>query len=128
MARIMVVDDAAFMRQLYVNMLAETSHSVCAQAANGYEAIAMYEEYRPDLVLLDITMPGISGIDTLKAILERDRGALVVMSSALGQDSFIAKCIQEGAKDFIVKPIVRQKLLEKINDVLNPRGCYADIK
>ncbi len=119
MARILVVDDAAFMRQVYVKMLAETTHSVCAEAANGYEAIAMYEEYHPDLVVLDITMPGMSGIDVLKAILEIDKSAAIVMASALGQDAFIAKCVEAGAKDFLVKPIVRQKLLEKIADVLN---------
>ncbi len=119
MARIMVVDDAVFMRQVYVKMLAETPHIVCAEAANGYEAIAMYQEYHPDLVLLDITMPGMSGVDALKAILELDKNAVIVMASALGQDSFIAKCVEAGAKDFLVKPIVRQNLLEKIDSVLN---------
>lgn len=115
----MVVDDAAFMRQVYRKMLVDTRHSVCAEAANGYEALAMYQEYRPDLVLLDITMPGMTGVEVLKGILELDKKATVVMSSALGQDAFITQCVEAGAKDFLVKPIVRAKLLEKIEQVLN---------
>lgn len=113
MARILVVDDAAFMRMRLKNVLGEQGHEVI-EAANGVEAVEIYERERPDLVLMDITMPEMDGITALRAIREKDPDAKVVICSALGQERTVIEAIKSGAKDFIVKPFQPERLVEAV--------------
>jgi two-component system chemotaxis response regulator CheY len=103
MATIMVVDDAMFMRKKCAQVLTENGYSV-VEAGNGVEAISTYKQSKPDGVLLDITMPDMDGIQTLKEILKMDPNAKVSMCSAMGQQSMVIEALKSGAKDFVVKP------------------------
>lgn len=114
MARIMVVDDAAFMRVRLKNVLGEQGHEVI-EASNGAEAVTLYEQQRPDLVLMDITMPEMDGISALRAIRDKDPDAKVIMCSALGQERTVIEAIKSGAKDFIVKPFQPERVIEAVN-------------
>jgi len=117
MIRVMVVDDALFMRKVYNDMLSRNQMAVVAEAANGYEAIAMYDEVKPDVVLMDITMPGMPGIEALQEIIRIDPKARVIMSSAMGQEAFVRESVQKGAKSFLVKPMVEETLIKTIRAV-----------
>lgn len=117
MASVLVVDDAAFMRMTLKKMLEANDHQVVAEAANGIEAIKKYAEVRPDVVLLDITMPEMNGVEALKKIKEIDPTAKVVICSAMGQQAMVAQAIQFGAKDFVVKPFEEERLIAAINKV-----------
>src|SRR5205823_1189051 len=101
MARIMVVDDAAFMRKMLTDALAGGGHDVVGEAANGNEAVDKFRELRPEVTTLDITMPEKDGLEALKEILAFDPSAKVVMCSALGQESKVLEAIKSGAKDFV---------------------------
>ncbi len=103
MAKIMVVDDAAFMRMRCTKLLTEMGHDV-SEAANGVEAVEKYQESKPDGVLLDITMPEMDGIATLKKLMEIDPAAKVAMCTAMGQQSMVIDALKSGAKDFVIKP------------------------
>lgn len=118
MARVLVVDDAAFMRMMLTNMLVKGGHEVVGQAENGKQAVAMYGSLSPDLVTMDITMPEMDGLAALKSILVLDSGANVVMCSAMGQQSMVLEAIKGGAKDFIVKPFDEAKILETVEKVV----------
>ena len=113
MARIMIVDDAAFMRMRCSKLLAENGHDV-EEAENGQEAIKKYEICKPDLVLMDITMPVMDGITAVKALRSRFPEARVVMVSALGQQSMVIEAIKAGARDFVVKPFQPDRILETV--------------
>jgi len=113
MARILVVDDAAFMRMRLKNVLGDQGHEVI-EASNGVEAVALYEQQRPDLVLMDITMPEMDGLEALRAIRSKFPDAKVVMCSALGQERTVIEAIKSGAKDFIVKPFQPDRLVEAV--------------
>ncbi len=115
MARVLVVDDAAFMRKMVSDALAKGGHEVIGQAGNGVEAIAQFRELRPDLMTLDITMPEKDGLETLKDVMELDPGAKVIMCSALGQESKVLESIKLGAKDFVVKPFQPDRVLSAID-------------
>jgi two-component system chemotaxis response regulator CheY len=104
MARVLVVDDAVFMRKMVSDALAKGGHEVVGEAANGQEAVAQYTAIKPDVMTLDITMPEMDGLTALKEVLALDPGARVVMCSALGQESKVMEAIKTGAKDFVVKP------------------------
>lgn len=117
MAGVLVVDDAAFMRMSLKKMLEAHGHSVVGEAANGVEAIRKYSELKPDAVLLDITMPEMNGVEALKKIKEIDPQAKVVICSAMGQQAMVAQAIQYGAKDFVVKPFVEERLIAAIDKV-----------
>jgi two-component system chemotaxis response regulator CheY len=119
MTRILIVDDAAFMRQFMKNILLEAGWEVVAEAANGLEAIAMYKRHHPDLVTMDITMPDMEGIEAVKEIILLDRNAKIVMCSAMGQHRMVLKAIDAGAKDFIVKPFLKERVVESIVNLLN---------
>ena len=104
MARILIVDDAAFMRMMLKDILTKGGFEIAGEAGDGNEAVAKYNELKPDLVTLDITMPNKDGIQALKEIKAADPNATCVMCSAMGQQSMVIEAIQSGAKDFIVKP------------------------
>ncbi len=122
MIRVMIVDDALFMRKLYHNMLEKDDISIVAEAANGYEAIALYQETRPDVVLMDITMPGMPGIEALEEIMRIDPEARVIMSSAMGQEAFVRESVKKGARGFLVKPMVEATLLRMVRSVAQSRS------
>ncbi|WP_077617921.1 response regulator [Bacillus sinesaloumensis] len=119
MARILVVDDAKFMRLTLTNILVKADHEVVSEAENGLEAVEKYKEYRPDLVTMDITMPEMNGIDAVKLIKEFDPKARIIMCSAMGQQKMVVDAISAGAKDYIVKPFDESRIVETINRVLN---------
>ena len=114
MARILIVDDAAFMRMMLKDILTKGGFEIAGEAADGNEAVAKYNELKPDLVTLDITMPNKDGIQALKEI----KAATCVMCSAMGQQSMVIDAIQSGAKDFIVKPFQADRVIESIRKVL----------
>ncbi|MCQ6560983.1 response regulator [Paenibacillus mendelii] len=114
----MVVDDAAFMRQMLKDVLRAAGHEIAVEAANGEEAVYLYKQMKPDLVTMDITMPEMDGVEALKAIKKHDPQAKVIMCSAIGQKSMVINAIQAGAKDFIVKPFHKDRVLETIRKVM----------
>lgn len=113
MKSVLVVDDAQFMRLRLKNLLKEHGYDVI-EADNGVKAIESYNIHKPDVVLMDITMPEMDGITALKAIKENDPNAKVIMCSALGQESTVIEAIKSGAKDFIVKPFQPDKILDAV--------------
>ncbi len=115
--RVMVVDDALFMRNMLKDIFVRAGHEVIAEAENGEIALDLYRELKPDLVTMDIVMPKKSGIEALQEIMASDASACVVMVSALGQDSLVIEAVEAGAKDFIVKPFKEEKVLEIISRV-----------
>ena len=118
MAKILIVDDAAFMRMMIKDILTKNGYEVAAEAENGQKAVEKYTEVRPDLVLMDITMPEMDGIQSLKKIKELDGAANVIMCSAMGQQAMVIEAIQSGAKDFIVKPFQAERVLEAVKKVV----------
>jgi two-component system chemotaxis response regulator CheY len=118
MARVLVVDDAAFMRKMVSDALAQGGHEVVGEAANGDEAIVRFQELKPDVMTLDITMPEKDGLAALKEIVALDPTARVVMCSALGQEAKVLEAIKSGAKDFVVKPFRAERVLEAVGKAL----------
>ncbi len=118
MARVLVVDDAAFMRMTIKKMIESDGYVVAGEAQNGVEAVQKYMELQPDAVLLDITMPAMNGVDALKRIKEFDPKAKVIICSAMGQQAMVAQAVQSGAKDFIVKPFEKDRLIAALKRVL----------
>jgi two-component system chemotaxis response regulator CheY len=114
MAKVLIVDDAAFMRLRLSKLLQEQGHHVL-EASNGQEAVDRYREHTPDVVLMDITMPVMDGIQALQAIRSLDSEARVVMCSALGQQTMVIEAIRAGAKDFVVKPYTPDRVLQAVN-------------
>ncbi len=115
---ILICDDAAFMRMMIKDILTKNGYTVVGEAENGAKGVERYNELKPDLVLMDITMPEMDGIAALKAIKAADPGACVVMCSAMGQQAMVIEAIQSGAKDFIVKPFQADRVLEAVAKVL----------
>ena len=115
--RVLVVDDAMFMRMMLKDILSKNGYEVVGEAANGKEAIDKYIELRPDLVLLDITMPEMDGITALKEIKHIDPQAVVVVCSAMGQQNMVIEAIQNGALDFIVKPFQQNRVIESLKRI-----------
>ena len=118
MARVLVVDDAAFMRKVVSDALASGGHEVVGEAGNGNEAVLRYQELQPELTTLDITMPEKDGLDALAEIITINPSARVLMCSALGQESKVIESIKLGAKDFVVKPFQPSRLLEAVGKAL----------
>jgi two-component system chemotaxis response regulator CheY len=118
MARVLVVDDAAFMRKMVSDALTGGGHEIVGEAANGVEAVQRFQELRPDIMTLDITMPEKDGLAALKEIIAVDPGAKVVMCSALGQESKVLESIKHGAKDFVVKPFQVDRVLSAVEKAL----------
>lgn len=113
MAKVLIADDAAFIRMKLRKVLEELGLEVI-EAANGAEAVQQFRVHRPDLVLMDITMPEMDGLAALKAIVAQDASAQVVMVSALGQESVVMQALQEGAKDFVVKPFQSDQIKQVV--------------
>lgn len=116
--RILIVDDAAFMRMMIKNIVTKNGYEVVGEAENGQVALEMYEQLKPDLVTMDVTMPEMSGIEGVKAIRGIDPAANIIMCSAMGQQAMVMEAIQAGAKDFIVKPFQQDRILQAIERVL----------
>ena len=116
--KILVVDDAAFMRMMIKEVLTKNGFDVVGEAENGAKAIEQFRALSPDLVIMDITMPEINGIDALKKIREENAEAKVIMCSAMGQQAMVIEAIQAGAKDFIVKPFQADRVCEAVRKVL----------
>jgi two-component system chemotaxis response regulator CheY len=114
MAKVLIVDDAAFMRISIKNMLTKNGYEVVGEAENGKIGVDRYNELKPDIVTMDITMPEMSGLDALKEIVKNDAGAKVVMVSAMGQEAMVRDAIISGAKGFIVKPFKEDGLISSI--------------
>ncbi|MEH6942165.1 response regulator [Bacillus sp. JJ722] len=117
--RILIVDDAAFMRMMIKDILTKNGFEVVAEAADGVQAVEKYKETQPDLVTMDITMPEMDGITALKQIKQINPAAKVIMCSAMGQQAMVIDAIQAGARDFIVKPFQADRVLEAINKTLS---------
>ena len=115
---ILICDDAAFMRMMIKDILSKNGYNVAGEAENGAKAVDKYNELKPDLVLMDITMPEMDGIQALKKIKESDPSALVIMCSAMGQQAMVIESIQAGAKDFIVKPFQADRVIEAVKKVV----------
>lgn len=116
--RILITDDALFMRFTLKNFLVSSGYDVVGEAANGHQAVEQYTACHPDLVFMDITMPGMDGIAATRAITELDPKAIIVMCSAMGQTNMVMAAIQAGAKDFIVKPFKQERVLESLHKLL----------
>lgn len=119
MAKILIVDDAAFMRMMIKDILTKNGYEVAGEAENGVVAVNKYGELQPDLVLMDITMPEKDGIQALKEIKAADAGAKVIMCSAMGQQAMVIEAIQSGARDFIVKPFQADRVIEAVKKVVD---------
>ena len=115
---ILVCDDAAFMRMMIKNTLSKGGYNVVGEAENGAKAVEKYKELSPDLVLMDITMPEMDGIQALKEIKSLDPNAKVIMCSAMGQQAMVVESIQAGARDFIVKPFQEDRVIEAVKKVV----------
>lgn len=117
MKRIMIVDDAAFMRMAIRKVLERNGFEVVGEAENGATSIEKYAECRPDIVTMDITMPEMTGIEALKRIRQADPDARIVMVSAMGQEALVREAIINGAKSFIVKPYKEEHIIQTLNSV-----------
>ncbi len=111
---ILICDDAAFMRMMIKDILTKNGYNIAGEAENGQIAVDKYMEVKPDLVMMDITMPEKDGIQALKEIRAKDPGANIIMCSAMGQQAMVIESIQSGAKDFIVKPFQSDRVLEAV--------------
>ncbi|CAM4035137.1 chemotaxis response protein [Lederbergia lenta] len=116
--KILIVDDAAFMRMMVKDILTKNGFEVVGEAADGAQAVEKYKELKPDLVTMDITMPEMDGITALKEIKAFDPSAKIIMCSAMGQQAMVIDAIQAGAKDFIVKPFQADRVIEAISKTL----------
>jgi two-component system chemotaxis response regulator CheY len=123
MARILVADDASFMRQMIREIVEAEGHAVVAEASDGIEAIDQFKKHHPDVVTMDIVMPRRSGIDAVKSIIEVDRTACIVMCSALGQETLVQEALKAGARDFIVKPFKPDAVIKTLRKVLEKEGA-----
>jgi two-component system chemotaxis response regulator CheY len=116
--KVLVVDDAAFMRMMIKDILRKGGYEVVGEAEDGAKAIEKFRELRPDLVTMDITMPDMDGISAVREIRKMEPNALIIMCSAMGQQAMVIDAIQAGAKDFVVKPFQPERVLEAVRKVL----------
>lgn len=118
MANILIVDDAAFMRMMIKDILTKNGYTVIGEAENGIRAIEKFRELNPDLVIMDITMPEMDGIQAVKQIKSIKSDAKIIMCSAMGQQAMVIESIQAGARDFIVKPFQAERVIEAVKKVV----------
>ena len=114
---ILICDDAAFMRVMIKDILTKNGYEVAGEAENGLKAVEKYNETKPDLVMMDITMPEMDGIQALKKIKEADASANIIMCSAMGQEAMVIEAIKAGAKDFIVKPFKPERIMKTLTSL-----------
>jgi len=115
---VLIVDDAAFMRMMIKDILTKNGYEVIGEAENGARAIEKYKELIPDLVIMDITMPEVDGIQAVKEIRKVNSDSKIIMCSAMGQQAMVIESIQAGAKDFIVKPFQAERVIEAVKKVI----------
>jgi len=118
MAKIMIVDDAAFMRMMIKDIVTRNNYEVVGEAQNGAEAVEMYLKCKPDIVTMDITMPEKDGISAVKDIMAIDSNAKIIMCSAMGQQSLVMDAIKAGARDFLVKPFKPERVIQALEKAL----------
>ncbi|KZL91279.1 response regulator [Clostridium magnum] len=118
MSKVLIVDDAAFMRMMLKDILEKNGFEVIGEASNGVKAVELYQNVRPDIVTMDITMPDMDGIEAVKKIKAIDSTAKIIMCSAMGQQNMVMEAIKAGARDFIVKPFQGDRVVEAIKKVL----------
>lgn len=117
-ANVLIVDDAAFMRMMVKDILTKNGYNVIGEAENGAVAVDKYMELSPDLVIMDITMPEMDGLQAVREIRKRAPEARIIMCSAMGQQAMVIDAIQSGAKDFIVKPFQADRVVEAVAKAL----------
>jgi two-component system chemotaxis response regulator CheY len=122
MARVLVVDDAGFMRQTLSAILQQHGHTVVGTAADGSEAVTAYQQHKPDLVTMDLTMPNVDGLQAVREIREIGPKARIVVVSAMGQQAKVLDAIQAGASDFVVKPFDEERLIMAVTVALKRKG------
>jgi two-component system chemotaxis response regulator CheY len=118
MSKVLIVDDAAFMRMMIKDILEKNGFEVVGEANNGIKAVELFKKESPDVITMDITMPDMDGIEAVKAIKQIDSSAKIIMCSAMGQQTMVMDAIKAGAKDFIVKPFQPDRVIEAISKVL----------
>ncbi|RKQ37572.1 response regulator [Oceanobacillus halophilus] len=118
MAKILVVDDAKFMRMTLGEMLQKANHEIVGEAINGEEAVSKYIELSPDIVTMDITMPGVNGIEATREIIKHNQKANIIICSAMGQQKVINEAIEAGAKDYLIKPFDENQVIETMNRLI----------
>lgn len=116
--KILIVDDAAFMRMMIKDILTKNGYEIAAEAENGAKAVEKFKELAPDLVIMDITMPEMDGIQAVREIKKVDGSATIIMCSAMGQQAMVIESIQAGARDFIVKPFQADRVVEAVKKVI----------
>ncbi len=116
--RVMLVDDAAFMRMMLKDILGNNGYEIVGEAENGMVAVDKYAELKPDITIMDITMPEMDGLQAVKEIRTKDPQAKIIMCSAMGQQTMVIEAIQSGAKDFVVKPFQPERVLEAVGKAL----------
>jgi two-component system chemotaxis response regulator CheY len=119
MARILLADDTLFMRATLKKVLSDAGFDIVGEAENGKLAVERYEELKPDLVMLDITMPVKTGLEALEEIMKLDPNATVIMCTAIGQERVVAQALQTGAKDYIIKPFKPDKVVDAVNKAIS---------
>ncbi len=115
--KVLITDDTAFMRMTLRNVLEKNGYEIAGEAEDGQQAVERYEQFKPDLVTMDITMPNMDGITAIKLIVEKNPDAKIVVVSAMGQKSLVIEALNSGAKDFIVKPFQPDRIVEALNKV-----------
>jgi two-component system chemotaxis response regulator CheY len=115
---VLVVDDSALIRANIKDVLAREGYQVVAQAANGAEAVALYQQHKPDLVTMDVVMPEMSGVEAAAKIVDADPDATIIMVSAMGQQALVIEALQAGAKDFVIKPFQAARLMQAVERAL----------
>lgn len=118
MYKILIVDDAGFMRKMVQTHLSKAGYTDFVEGEDGQRAVELYKEEKPDLVIMDITMPNLNGIEALRMIKENDPDAKVIMCSAMGQEAMVMEAIKLGALDFIVKPFKADRIVQTVNKIL----------
>ncbi|SHE57903.1 response regulator [Clostridium fallax] len=118
MAKVLIVDDAAFMRMMIKDILEKNGFEIVGEASNGLKAVELYKKEKPDVITMDITMPDMDGIEAVKEIRKLDSNVKIIMCSAMGQQTMVMDAIRAGANDFIVKPFQAERVLEAIKKAL----------
>lgn len=118
MGKILIVDDALFMRKVIKDLLIENNYTDLLEAEDGFKAIGLYREYQPDLVIMDITMPSLDGIQTIKELRKINPNVSILMCSAMGHEAMVKEAIEQGAKDFVVKPFKPDRIITAVKSML----------